>query len=234
VPFKHGEGYPFIEVYFHYGINGKNYVSPITYGNPDPFVEFADKLKSTGDREDWLLSRKFDPKMRTYAPIVVRGQERQGVKFWGFGKTVYQELLGLIADEDWGDIADPINGKDIVVKYEAASGGQSFPTTNIIPKPKSVPLTEDRELLKKLLDEQPTITEMFEEPTYDELKKALQMWLKGTDDAEDTEEDEYVDSDDDEEEEKPLPKSETVRASKKSSLDIDDVTAAFDDVFNDD
>ena len=26
--------------------------------------------------------------MRTFAPVVVRGKESEGVKFWGFGKTV--------------------------------------------------------------------------------------------------------------------------------------------------
>ena len=36
------------------------------------------------------MARKLESKMRTFAPIIVRGEETQGVKFWGFGKTVYQ------------------------------------------------------------------------------------------------------------------------------------------------
>ena len=36
--------------------------------------------------------------MRTFAPVIVRGEESEGVKWWGFGKTVYQELLAIIAD----------------------------------------------------------------------------------------------------------------------------------------
>jgi len=44
--------------------------------------------------------------MRTFAPVIVRGEESQGVKFWGFGKTVYQELLSIIADPDYGDITE--------------------------------------------------------------------------------------------------------------------------------
>ena len=46
-------------------------------------------LKGSGSKEDYQLSRKLEAKMRTFAPVVVRGEESQGVKFWGFGKTVY-------------------------------------------------------------------------------------------------------------------------------------------------
>ena len=52
--------------------------------------------------------------MRTLQSVIVRGKESEGVKFWGFGKTVYQELLGVIADPDYGDITDFFtNGRDI-------------------------------------------------------------------------------------------------------------------------
>ena len=64
--------------------------------------------------------------MRTYAPVVVRGEESQGVKFWGFGKTVYQELLSII-DPDYGDITDPISGRDVSVEFKTAEEtGASF------------------------------------------------------------------------------------------------------------
>jgi hypothetical protein len=58
----------------------------------------------------------MEPKLRTFAPIVVRGQENEGVKFWGFGKTVYQEILAIVADPDYGDITDETNGRDIVIE----------------------------------------------------------------------------------------------------------------------
>ena len=55
-------------------------------------AEFADKLKATGNSDDWKLARKMEPKMRTFVPVIVRGKESEGVKFWGFGKQIYQEL----------------------------------------------------------------------------------------------------------------------------------------------
>ena len=121
VPYKFNKDNPFIELYFHYDLGGKNYLSPISFGRPDPIEEFAQKLKSTGSKDDYRLGRKIEAKMRTYAPVVVRGEENQGVKFWGFGKTVYQELLSIIADPDYGDITDSVNGRDVAEIYQERS-----------------------------------------------------------------------------------------------------------------
>ena len=119
-------------MYFHYDLGKKNYLSPVTFGESDPAVEFAEKLKATGNKDDWQMSRKLEPKMRTYVPILVRGKESEGVKFWGFGKTVYQELLSFIADPDYGDITDLSAGRDVVVEYHTPEeAGNSFGKTTI-------------------------------------------------------------------------------------------------------
>ena len=148
VPYKFNKDNPFIELYFHYDVAKRTYLSPISFGRPDPIEEFATKLKQTGNKDDWRLGRKLDAKMRTFLPVVVRGQEAEGVKFWGFGKTVYQELLGFIADPDYGDIADPLSGRDISVEFKTAEEtGASFPSTSIRVKPNQTPITEDKEQL---------------------------------------------------------------------------------------
>ena len=82
LPYVHNPSNPFIELYFHFGFGGKNIISPSSFGEADPILEFAEKLKATGDRNDYQLSRKLTPKMRTYVPILVRGEESEGVKFW--------------------------------------------------------------------------------------------------------------------------------------------------------
>jgi hypothetical protein len=175
VPYKYQTDNPFIELLFHFGINNKTYLSPSTFGRPDPFVEFAEKLKKTGDKEDWKTGRKFEPKLRTYAPILVRGEENEGVKFWGFGKKVYQSLLGIIADEDYGDITDPVKGHDITVSYVEASGAD-FASTEIRVKPQKTPVTNDRAVLEKIKN-QKDILSMFPELTYDELANVLKNFL---------------------------------------------------------
>ena len=83
---------------------------------------------------------------------------------WGFGKTVYQELLGFIADPDYGDIADPMTGRDVVVDFKSAEEtGRSYPTTTIRVKPNQTPLTENKDMLESLLENQTEITEHYTE-----------------------------------------------------------------------
>ena len=218
IPYKLNTDTPFIELFFHYDLGGKSFLSPTSFGRPDPIEEFADKLKQSGNREDWRLGKKLEAKLRTFAPVVVRGEEPGGTKFWGFGKTVYQELLSIIADPDYGDISDPINGRDVVVEFKTAEEtGASFPKTTIRVKPNQTPITEDKAILTDLLDNQKDIREVYNELTYDELAEALGDWLNPSDGDEET------------------TKSDTnVPASTLQSAvsSTSNVTDAFDDLFN--
>jgi len=179
VPYKHNKDNPFIELFFHYNLgNNKTYLSPMSFGRPDPVAEFADKLKSTGNKDEWIQGKRLEPKMRTFAPVVVRGQESEGVKFWGFGKTVYQELLGVIADPDYGDITDATTGRDIGIERQTpAEAGNQYGKTTVRVKPNQTAITDDAALLESIFDNQADLTELYTEPTYDELKEALQNYL---------------------------------------------------------
>lgn len=225
VPYKYEPSNPFIELKFHYGLNGKTFLSPDTFHRADPIVEFADKLKSTGDKEDWKAGRNMEPKMRTYVPIIVRGEEEQGVRFWGFGKSVYEELMTIIADPDYGDITDLTNGYDINVEFKTAEEvNKSFPETSIRPRPKSGPAFDSKiKNAKSLLENQTNILDLFTEPSYEELKLELEKWLAPSDgdQASDTTVTEYnaVAEDTD---------GEQDGAAKTSS----DVSAEFDKMFN--
>ena len=220
LPYKLNSEVPFIELFFHYDLGGKSYLSPISFGRPAPIEEFAEKLKSSGNREDWRLGKKLEAKLRTFAPVVVRGEENQGSKFWGFGKTVYQELLSIIADPDYGDISDPINGRDISVEFKTAEEtGASFPKTSIRVKPNQIPITEDKAVLTTLLDDQKDIREVYNELSYDELAEALGDWLNPSEDGEET----SSKSD-------PVPASTSTLASATSNTT--NVSDAFDDLFN--
>ena len=179
VPYKHNKDNPFIELFFHYNLgNNKTYLSPLSFGRPDPVMEFADKLKSTGNKDEWIQGKRLEPKMRTFAPVIIRGRESEGVKFWGFGKTVYQELLGVIADPDYGDITDATNGRDIGIERQTpAEAGNQYGKTTVRVKPNQTPITEDATQLESLMENQSDLVELYKEPTYDELKEALQNYL---------------------------------------------------------
>ena len=248
VPYKFNKDIPFIELYFHYNINNKTYLSPMSFGRPDPIVEFAEKLKRTGDTDDWKAGKKMEPKLRTFVPVIVRGKESEGVKFWGFGKTVYQDILGYIADPDYGDITDPNTGRDIVLEVMSAEeSNASYPTTTIRVKPAVSKLADSPETIQQLLDGQKEITELYSELSYAELKSVLENWLNPSAAVND----EIV-----EELEAPKPKAQPAKVSEakeipgvgvgslpndlpwekeeapKAPKQKDDVASAFDDLFN--
>ena len=214
VPYAFNKDNPFIELFFHYNLNNRSYLSPISFGRPDPIEEFAQKLKASGSKEDYQLSRKLEAKMRTFAPVIVRGEEKQRVKFWGFGKTVYQELLSIIADPDYGDITDPVNGRDVSVEFiTAEESGASFPKTNIRVKPNQTPISEDPEILE-LVKTQQDIKEIYQELSYDDLTDVLNEWLNPSEDSSETE------------------TKEEVSTSELSSAKVSNTGDAFDELFN--
>jgi len=216
VPYQHNKENPFLEMHFHYDLAKRNYLSPMTYGRPDPVIEFAEKLKSSGNSDEWKLGKKMEPKMRTYVPVIVRGKESEGVKFWGFGKTVYTELLGFIADPDYGDITDPMNGRDIVVEFTPSDSPGTYPKTAIRVKPATSKVTEDRNIAELIANKQPNISEIFKEPTYEELEKALENWLNPEEGEEAT-----LQSSNNSKETASAPASK-----------VDNVADAFDELFN--
>ena len=219
VPYVHRKENPFLEMYFHYDIAKRSMLSPITFGNADPVVEFAEKLKKTGDKDEWLMGRKIEPKMRTYVPVIVRGKESEGVKFWGFGKTVYSELLSIISDPDYGDITDLMNGRDITVEFTPAEGTERFPKTSIRVKPNTSAATEDKGIAEKVIN-QIKITDLFPEPTYEELEQALADWMNP----------ENADSDTTTPTTNGEAKTETT--TKTEPKKTADVATAFNDLFN--
>lgn len=190
VPYAHNPDWPFLELYFHYEITKKQVLSPITNGDADPIEEFAAELRATGQKDDYFLSKKLSPNMRTYVPIIVRGKESEGPKFWGFGKTTYEELLKLLDDPDWGDITSLTEGRDIVVSYEKGNGGDQYAKTSIRPKPSITPASKDKTVLESL-ENMPKVEDLWPVGKYNDLKVALERYLNnlvGADDeATDTE-----------------------------------------------
>lgn len=172
---------PFTELHIHF-IGGKSYLSPLTFGDPDPIVEFGEHLRSSGGRlekAEWDETKKFFPSMRTFARVVIRGKESEGVKFWGFGKTTYKDLAGFFADPEYGDIVDPKEGRDVKVEFtpKEKSSTKRFPETKIKVSVKQTPLATDKELFSKLLTDQPNIFDVYKKVSYEELQSVLEKFL---------------------------------------------------------
>jgi hypothetical protein len=121
-------GDPFFEAYYHYGMGaeGKTTVlSPRTNGDADPIAEWGTRLWNEGTDGSKEAAKRFWPKMRIFAPVVVRGEEDKGVRWWGFSRTTYQALLDVVLDPEYGDITDTEKGTDIRIDYGKKSGQHS-------------------------------------------------------------------------------------------------------------
>jgi hypothetical protein len=228
VPFKYNKEFPFTEMKFYYGIGSKKVIaSPLNWGEKDPIAEFAKQLRGTNDKENWRLAKKLDPKTRIYAPVIVRGEESEGVQLWEFGKEIYEAFLQMAADEEVGDFSDIMSGRDIkLTTVGPEATGTKYNKTTIAPSMKTSPLSSDSKLVEKLLEEQENPLDLYKPLPFDTIKQALQEWLNPEEDEEET-----VASVEKELEEVAPAKSNyslsTKPAAKKSKAD------AFDDLFDD-
>lgn len=184
VPYQQSPDYPFIELYWHFDFNGdkRNYLSPSTINKADPIVELANRLQKVNDT--WQEGKQYQPKKRTYVPIIIREKEEEGVKFWGFGARVCEQLHSALVEPEYGDITDLVNGYDIVVDFKTAQElNADFPDTKILIKPKPRPVIDPshpkaKEILELITKKQPDIFDVYEVATYEDLAAALEVKLE--------------------------------------------------------
>lgn len=179
VPFKFNKEYPFTEMKFYYGIGSRKVIaSPLNWKEKDPIAEFAKQLRGTNDKENWRLAKKLDPKTRIFAPVIVRGEENEGVQLWEFGKEIYEAFLQMAADEEVGDFTDIMTGRDIKLNTVGPDAtGTPYNRTTISPSMKVTPLSSDKATVEKFLNEQDNPLDMYKPLPFDTIKQALQEWL---------------------------------------------------------
>jgi hypothetical protein len=186
VPFKYNKEFPFTEMKFYYGIGSKKVIaSPLNWGEKDPIAEFAKQLRGTNDKENWRLAKKLDPKNRIFAPVIVRGEESEGVQLWEFGKEIFEAFLQMAADEEVGDFTDIMMGRDIkLVTVGPESTGTVYNKTIITPSMKTSPLSENDKDCELWLEDQVNPKESYKMLPFDEIKAALAEWLNPEDEKE--------------------------------------------------
>jgi len=215
-------GDPFFEAYYHYGMGaeGKTTVlSPRTNGQPDPIAEWGTRLWNEGTEASKEAAKRFWPKMRVFAPIVVRGEENKGVRWWGFSRTTYQALLDVVLDPEYGDVTDVDAGTDIRIDYGKKSG-QQFPTTDVRPMRRTSKLAETDAEVTTMLEGIKTADELFEVATYEACEKVLNDTLGESDTESGEETTQYASTD-----------GNTGNKGGTNSLEtVSDIETAFDDL----
>lgn len=180
------DGDPFKEYWFHYNL-GKNpgFLSPKkNFGESDPLDSFIRQLFDEGSEDSIKMAKNLMARQRFFSPVIVRGEEEKGVRLWGYGKTVYETLLGLVLNPDYGDITDPTEGTDLTLVYGKPPGAQ-FPQTKLQPRRKTSPISSDSTLMSEVMETEIDWDGIFVKKSADEVQSMLDEWL-GSDDSADS------------------------------------------------
>ena len=187
------DGDPFKDYWFHYNVgNNPGFLSPKkNFGEEDPLNDFVRKLFNEGTEESIKMAKNLMARQRFFSPVLVRGEEEKGVRVWGYGKTVYEQLLKLVLHPEYGDITDVETGTDLVLHYGKPAGA-SFPQTKLTPRRRSSVLCDEAvggdERCAELLESIPDFETLFERKTPEEVGTLLDAYLLGDEstDSEDT------------------------------------------------
>lgn len=189
VPRKENRDFPFVEVSFHqYNVFKKSVYCLDVFGEEDPVLQYRRELYNEGTQDAKDLAKKIAPRTKYFAQVVVRGEEDMGTRLWEFNKTTYEKLLSIMANEDFGDVTDIIDGTDLTIegyKDTVAIGKKNveYIAVNVTPKRRTSPLSENAEQAKSFLENQNNILEVYKKFTYDEIKTMLKNYLMPKEDG---------------------------------------------------
>jgi hypothetical protein len=179
------DGDPFKVYHFHYnlgeGARGGVLCPKRQFGESCPICDFASKLWQEGTDDSKKMAKSLFVRQRFFSPVMVRGEEESGVRVWGYGKTIYETLLGLVLNPDYGDITDVDGGVDFTLTYTLPKTKGAFPQTNLVPKRKSSALAKTKGAIKETLESVPEIATLFQRKSSSDVKAILESFLNPTD-----------------------------------------------------
>lgn len=101
-----------------------------------------DRLNSLGDDLSKGKASEMYPKNRCLYLVVPRAPHPQADKVvcWNANQAfIHRDIIGIFADDEFGDISDPNTGVDLTVTYTKGAKG-TYPKCDILPKRNSTPL----------------------------------------------------------------------------------------------
>lgn len=187
-----------------------------------PICELVDSLFKTKDDDDKKLAKDIRAKAKFFFNIYVEeaNEEKYGdrkVFILGCTKTVFEQILGIIADPEWGDITDPKTGHNITIKKTGEKLGTEYATNA---SPKATPLPKG--IVAQMFDLDTELTA----DDYEKVKSVLEG--EEVDDDEDDEDDDEKDakksskSSKSKKEEPPAKSNKSKSKSKEPEPDEDD------------
>ena len=170
---------------FYLGPDIKGVISPATIGEPCAVMEKYQELRESDDPDDKELAKKFTPRKRYLAPVLVYSDPKgKRVDKDHSGKLVmltnaqYEKIIDLFLDNDeWGDMTQT-DDKGYDLKLMRSGTGQ-FDTEYDVQPCKNTPTPKGFE---KEIDLDTMVREVV--PTYEETLEFINSFLHGSDEEE--------------------------------------------------
>ena len=104
----------------------------------------------------------------------------------GYCKTVYEQLLNLVHNPEYGDITDPESGTDLQLNYGKPAGA-AFPQTKLMPSRRTSAICPDISEAEcaELLESIPDFSTLFERKSSEDVQRMLDEYLADDESAED-------------------------------------------------
>ena len=182
------DGDPFKEFWLHYNIGGESgFLCPNkNYGESCAICDFVKSVyrDKSSSEEDKKQASTLSAKQRFYTPVIDRNAEEEGVKIYSYSKKVYEALLGLVLNPEYGDIADPKDGLDLVVTHGKTDPKQLYAMSTVLPRRKSSALCSNKEMQQKFLEHNIDFTGLFTKKTGAEVQAILDKHFSSAEDSE--------------------------------------------------
>ena len=178
IPYKHGSD-PFNELYFHYDIGPvKTILCPTGINEPCPICEYTQFLnKQEKSDKNFALYKRLKSRLRVYVPVIVRGDEDAGIRFWGIGKNTYTAIGRLFIDAEYGDLSDPLKGRDLKVLATNPTPQYIYGQVDVRPAANASQLSQTTQQAKQWMLECPVVFDAFQKMSKGEIQSALDIFI---------------------------------------------------------
>lgn len=206
VAYPHGDD-SFLELSFHYDIgDAPPVLCPAQFGKECPICEFAEKLRAWKDangvdkperdrKADWEIFKKIQAKARVFVPMVERGKEAEGAKFWGMTTAQAQQALEVCMDADrlaelgiakddaksmLRVLFDVNKGYDLAVSFAKPGekgNTKTFTAITLKGRIKPSPLAANAADIKKITDSVKRIKDVFPELSAEEVARTFAKFV---------------------------------------------------------
>ena len=121
-------------------------------------------------------ARKIKPRSRYYLNVIDR-QDENKVKVLSIGVKVFNKIVGVMIDPDFGDITDLENGFDFKIKKKTPPGENQWPNYDESgPRPKSEPAGSKKEIAE-IMDTLHDIHGLVRLEDYDDTKEIAEHYI---------------------------------------------------------